>query len=98
LCELLPAPAKGELAWSESVQIALALFFHEEAVKSGTFNPYSLGYAMEILPHIRWDEIYTGDEKDRLPRRSRIMKAYQYVKDFYENQHLFLITNKEASV
>lgn len=98
LQELLPAPVRGEIAWSESVQIALALFFHEEAVKSGTFNSYSLGYALQILPHIRFNDIYAGEDKDRLPRRTRIMKAYQYVKDFYESQHVFVIQNKEASL
>ncbi|MFE5320208.1 DGQHR domain-containing protein [Paenibacillus sp. NPDC056579] len=91
----LPEPEKGELCWTENMQIAMAMFFHEEATKTGSFNRYALDYAMKILPHIDWNAIYTGDEKDRLPRRSRIMKAYQYIKDFYQEHHLFLIRDKE---
>jgi hypothetical protein len=95
LLERLPEPAKGELCWSENVQIALALFFHGEAVKTGKFNKYALDYAMHILPHIPWNEIYQGEEKDRLPRRSRIMKAYQFVKNFYDDKHMHLIRESD---
>lgn len=95
LLRYLPEPAKGELCWTENIQIALALFFHDEVAKTGTFNKYALEYAMKILPHIDWNAIYTGDEKDRLPRRSRIVKAYQYIKDFYQEHHMFLIRDKE---
>lgn len=91
LLKYLPDPAKGELCWSENIQIALSMFFHGEVTKTGTFNKYALQYVAKILPHIDWDAIYTGDEKDRLPRRSRIMKAYQFIKEFYEEHHLFLI-------
>ncbi|WP_282941221.1 DGQHR domain-containing protein [Paenibacillus sp. RC67] len=91
----LPEPEKGELCWTENLQIAMALFFHEEVTKTGTFNKYALEYTMKILPHIDWNAIYVGDEKDRLPRRSRIMKAYQYIKDFYQEHHIFLIRDKE---
>ncbi|MFH5182181.1 hypothetical protein ACHHV8_05815 [Paenibacillus sp. TAB 01] len=95
LLRYLPDPEKGELCWSENIQIALALFFHDEVTKTGKFNRYALEYAMKILPHIDWNAIYVGDEKDRLPRRSRIMKAYQYIKDFYEEHHLFLIREEQ---
>lgn len=95
LVAYLPKPGKGSIAWSENVQLALALFAHEEAVKTGSFNRYSLEHALKILPHIDWDGIYVGEEKDRLPRRSRIMKAYQYIKDFYANNQLILIGTKE---
>lgn len=95
LLRYLPEPEKGELCWTENLQIAMALFFHEEATKTGSFNRYALDYAMKILPHIDWNAIYAGDEKDRLPRRSRIMKAYQFIKDFYQEHHLFLIRDKE---
>jgi hypothetical protein len=69
LAEFLPDPANRGLPWTENVQIALALFFHEEAVKTGSFNKYTLEHALKILPHIRFDEINDGEEKDRLPRR-----------------------------
>ncbi|UJF34482.1 DNA sulfur modification protein DndB [Paenibacillus hexagrammi] len=95
LLHYLPTPAKGELVWSENIQIALALFFHEEATKTGKFNRYALEHALKILPHLNWNAIYVGDEKDRLPRRSRIMKAYQYIKNFYQEQNVFLISDKE---
>jgi DNA sulfur modification protein DndB len=95
LVAYLPKPGKGVIAWSENVQLALALFSHEEAVKTGNFNRYSLEHALKILPHIDWDGIYVGEEKDRLPRRSRIMKAYQYIKEFYNNNQLILIGTKE---
>lgn len=95
LLAYMPEPSKGELCWTENVQIALALFFHEEATKSGKFNRYGLGHAMRILPHLDWNAIYVGDEKDRLPRRTRIMKAYQYVKDFYNENQMLLIGSKE---
>lgn len=95
LLHYLPNPEKGELCWSENLQIALAMFFHGEVTKTGTFNKYALEYVAKILPHIDWNAIYTGDEKDRLPRRSRIMKAYQYVKEFYEEHHLFLIRDTD---
>lgn len=98
LLKYLPEPEKGELCWTENLQIALAMFFHEEVKKTGTFNKYALDYAVKILPHIDWNAIYSGDEKDRLPRRSRIMKAYQFVKDFYQEHHLFLIRDKEDVV
>jgi DGQHR domain-containing protein len=92
LLRYLPEPAQGTLCWSENVQIGMALFFHEEATKSATFNKYELDHALKILPHVQWDAIYEGDEKDRLPRRSRIMKAYQFLKEFYKENHLFLIS------
>ncbi|MBB3111555.1 hypothetical protein FHS18_003623 [Paenibacillus phyllosphaerae] len=95
LLDVLPEPEPGALCWSENIQIALALFLHEEAFKSQQFNKYTLKYATRILPHIDWEDIYHGDEKQRLPRRSRIMKAYQYVKDFYQEKHNFLITEQE---
>ncbi|MCR8629661.1 MULTISPECIES: DGQHR domain-containing protein [Paenibacillus] len=95
LLRYLPDPVKGEQCWTENIQIALAMFFHDEVVKTGTFNRYALEYSMKILPHIDWNGIYSGDEKDRLPRRSRIVKAYQYIKDFYQEHHLFLIRDKE---
>jgi DNA sulfur modification protein DndB len=91
LLKYLPEPEKGKLCWTENIQIALAMFFHDEVTKTGSFNHYALEYAMKILPHVDWNGIYVGDEKDRLPRRSRIMKAYQYVKDFYQEHHFLLI-------
>jgi DNA sulfur modification protein DndB len=95
LLRYLPEPEKGELCWTENMQIAMAMVFHGEATKTGSFNRYALEYAMKILPHIDWNAIFVGDEKDRLPRRSRIMKAYQYIKDFYQEHHLFLIREDE---
>lgn len=95
LLDHLPQPAKGELCWSENVQIALALFFFGEAMKTGKFNTYALDYSMNILPHIPWDDIYQGEEKDRLPRRTRIMKAYQFVKNFYDEKHALLIRDTD---
>ncbi|MBB6731177.1 DNA sulfur modification protein DndB [Cohnella zeiphila] len=95
LLERLPEPAPGELVWSENIQIALALFLHQEAFKTQQFNRYTLVYATKILPHLDWNEIYKNDEKDRLPRRSRIMKAYQHIRAFFDEQHLFLITDRE---
>jgi hypothetical protein len=95
LLRYLPEPSRGELCWSENLQIAMALFLHEEAFKTQQFNKYTLEYAMKILPHIDWDSIYKDDEKDRLPRRSRIMKAYQYIRDLFDEQHNFLIANRE---
>ena len=97
LLEHLPEPDRGEVCWSENVQIALALFLHEEAFKTSQFNPYHLKYAMRILPHVQWEGIYKEDEKDRLPRRSRIMKAYNYIQTFFREQHLFLIKDKEEN-
>ncbi|MFD0697394.1 DNA sulfur modification protein DndB [Paenibacillus sp. GCM10027628] len=95
LLHYLPTPAKGELVWSENIQIALALFIHEESTKTGKFNRYALEHALKILPHMSWDSIYAGDEKDRLPRRTRIMKAYQHIKNFYQEKNVFLISDKE---
>lgn len=95
LLRYLPAPDRGELCWTENVQIALGLFLHEEAFKAGSFNKYTLEYAVKILPHIDWNLIYKNDEKDRLPRRSRIMKAYHFIKDYYDKEHLMLISDKE---
>jgi DNA sulfur modification protein DndB len=93
----LPEPRKGEIVWTENIQISLALFFHHEATKTGKFNSYVLTHVMKILPHIPWGEIYRGDEKDRLPRRSRITKAHQFIKNFYEEHHLRLIqTDKDV--
>ncbi|GGF96578.1 DNA sulfur modification protein DndB [Paenibacillus abyssi] len=97
LLHYLPKPEKSVICWSENIQIALALFFHEEAYKSLQFNKYALAHSMKILPHIPWQEIYKDDEKDRLPRRSRIMKAYQFIRGFYNDQHMSLITDKEAA-
>ena len=85
----LPEPSKGEIVWSENIQIALALFMHEEATKPGKFNRYALEHALKILPHVNWNNIYAGEEKDRLPRRTRIMKAYNYIKNFYQDQNAF---------
>ncbi|CAM4237005.1 hypothetical protein L1N85_16685 [Paenibacillus alkaliterrae] len=95
LLHYLPEPSKDELCWSENLQIALALFFHEEAYKSLQFNKYNIEYAMKILQHIDWKAIYQGDEKDRLPRRSRIMKAYNFVREFFKEQNVLLIVDKE---
>ncbi|MBD0380083.1 DNA sulfur modification protein DndB [Paenibacillus sedimenti] len=95
LLHYLPTPSKGELVWSENIQIALALFIHEESTKTGKFNRYALEHALKILPHMNWNSIYAGDEKDRLPRRTRIMKAYQHIKNFYQEKNVFLISDKE---
>ncbi|MBP1993503.1 DNA sulfur modification protein DndB [Paenibacillus eucommiae] len=91
----LPEPNKGDVVWSENIQIALALFFHEEATKTGKFNRYALEHALRILPHLDCNAIFAGDEQTRLPRRSRITKAYQFVKGFYQEQNVFLIRDKE---
>lgn len=98
LLDVLPEPDRRELCWSENIQIALALFLHEEAFKTLQFNVYTLTYASKILNHIDWNAIYKDDEKDRLPRRSRIMKAFQYIKDFYNEQHILLLVEKEDAV
>jgi DNA sulfur modification protein DndB len=90
-----PEPSKGEPVWTENIQIALALFMHEEATKTGKFNRYALDHAMQSLPRIKWNAIFAGDEKDRLPRRTRIMKAYQFIKDFYREQNPFTVSDKE---
>ena len=82
--------------WSENIQIALALFMHEEATKTGNFNRYALEHALKILPHVNWNSIYAGEEKDRLPRRTRIMKAYNHIKSFYQDQNAFLISDADA--
>ncbi|MZQ84714.1 hypothetical protein GQF01_21635 [Paenibacillus sp. 5J-6] len=95
LLNYLDEPAKGDIVWSENIQIALALFIHEEATKTGKFNRYALEHALKILPHVNWNGIYAGDEKDRLPRRTRIMKAYNFIKNFYTEQNAFLISDKE---
>ncbi|MFC5651020.1 DNA sulfur modification protein DndB [Paenibacillus solisilvae] len=95
LLRYLPQPSRKEICWSENIQIALALFLYEEAHKTLQYNKYTLLYAMKILPHIDWNLIYKDDEKDRLPRRSRIMKAYQFIRDFFDEQHLYLIEDKE---
>jgi DNA sulfur modification protein DndB len=97
LLRYLPQPEKGELCWTENMQIALAMFFHGEVTKTGGFNRYALEYSMKILPHIAWNDIFTGDEKDRLPRRSRIMKAYQHISDFYKEHHMFLIRDDKLT-
>ncbi|WP_020616102.1 DNA sulfur modification protein DndB [Paenibacillus daejeonensis] len=93
----LPEPDRGAVCWSENVQIALALFLHQEAFKTSQFNPYHLKYAIRILPHVQWERIYKDDEKDRLPRRSRIMKAHNFIQTFFQEQHLFLIKDKEEN-
>jgi DNA sulfur modification protein DndB len=95
LRQYLPSPSRDQISWSENLQLALALFFHNEAFKTLKFNKYTLEHAMKILPHVKWDSIFRGDEVDRLPRRSRIMKAYQFVNQFYQEQQLFLIRDKE---
>lgn len=95
LLQYLPTPERGHICWSENIQIGLALFFHEEAVKTGSFNRYALDHAMKILPDMDWNSIYSGEEKDRLPRRSRIMKAYQFIKDFYQDHNLYATGDKE---
>ncbi|MBP1993436.1 DGQHR domain-containing protein [Paenibacillus eucommiae] len=97
LLRTLPEPDRSQICWTENLQIALALFFHGEATKTGKFNRYALDYSTKILPHIDWDAIYVGDEKDRLPRRSRIMKAFQYVRDFYNEKHNLVISEKEET-
>lgn len=97
LLKSLPEPNRDLLCWSENLQIALALFLREEAFKSLEFNKYSLNYAMKILPHIDWDAIYKDDEKDRLPRRSRIMKAYHHLREFFNEKHNLLISDKEEA-
>ncbi|WP_028559889.1 DGQHR domain-containing protein [Paenibacillus pinihumi] len=97
MLKYLPQPSKSEICWTENVQIALSLFFHEEAFKTQQFNVYNLKHAMQILPHVKWHEIYKDDEKDRLPRRSRIMKAYNFIRDFYNEHQLLLISDKEAA-
>lgn len=97
LFQYLPRAEKGSIVWSENVQIGLALFAHEAAVRPGTYNRYALEHALRILPGIDWDAIYEGEEKDRLPRRTRIMKAYQYIRDFYQaNDPLFLSDKEDA--
>ncbi len=97
LLHYLREPTKGDLVWTENIQIALALFFHHEATKTGKFNHYVVEHVMKILPYIDWNDIYQGDEKDRLPRRSRITKAYNYIKHFYQEKNLTLIqTNKDV--
>lgn len=95
MLDYLPDPGREKLCWSENVQIGLALFLHEEAFKSLQFNKYNLRYAMKILPHVDWDAIYKDDEKDRLPRRSRIMKGYQHLREFFREKHNLLITDME---
>jgi DNA sulfur modification protein DndB len=95
MLSVMPEPIKGSMPWSENVQLAVAMFVHEEAIKGGKFNRYAMNYAMRILPHIDWDSIYSGEEKDRLPRRTRIMKAYQHVAGFYKDQHIVLIRDGE---
>lgn len=91
----LPTPIKGSAPWTENMQLATALFVHDEATKSGKFNRYAMNYAMRILPHIQWESIFSGEEKDRLPRRTRIMKAYQHIVGFYKEHHVMLITDEE---
>jgi len=95
MLNLLPPPVKGSMPWSENVQLAMAVFVHDEAIKGGKFNRYAMNYAMRILPHIDWDAIFSGEEKDRLPRRTRIMKAYQYIANFYKEHHAMLIRDGE---
>jgi DGQHR domain-containing protein len=95
LLQYLPEPERGLLCWSENLQIALAMFFHDEVTKMGKFNRYALEHAVKILRYIDWDAIYVGDESTRLPRRSRIFKAYQYIQNFYNDQNIFLISDKE---
>jgi DNA sulfur modification protein DndB len=95
LLRVLPAPIKGSSPWTENMQLAAALFVHDEATKSGKFNRYAMNYAMRILPHIQWETIFSGEEKDRLPRRTRIMKAYQHIVGFYKEHHVMLITDEE---
>lgn len=97
LLERLPEPDRDALCWSENIQIALALFLHDEAFKSNQFNKYTLRYAMKILPHIDWDAIYKDDEKARLPRRTRIMKAHDYIRGFFDERHNLLISDKEEA-
>ena len=72
------------------------MFMHEEATKTGKFNRYALEHVLKILPHVNWNNIYAGEEKDRLPRRTRIMKAYNHIKNFYQDQNAFLISDADA--
>lgn len=97
LLKNLPEPERDLQCWSENMQIAIALFLHDEAHKTLQFNKYTLAYASKILPHIDWGAIYKDGEKDRLPRRSRIMKAYEYLREFFDEKHNLLITDKEEA-
>ncbi len=94
LLRYLPEPDQETLCWTENMQVALALFFHGQSNKISKFDQTSLKYALRILPHVPWDRLQT-DESAKLPRRARIMKAYEFLKEFYEENHLFLISMKE---
>jgi DGQHR domain-containing protein len=96
LTRYLPKPEENPPCWSENIQVALALFFHEESNKLRRMDRYSLEYAMKILPHIPWDRIYQDDEHVRMPRRSRIMKAFEFIRSFFKDQHVFLISTREV--
>ncbi|CAN7765300.1 hypothetical protein LJR153_007231 [Paenibacillus sp. LjRoot153] len=88
LMRVLPEPDRKHQCWTENIQISLAIFLHGQATKTGQFNRYALEHAVKILPHIEWDGIYSGDESSRLPRRTRIMKALQFFRDYYEENHI----------
>jgi DNA sulfur modification protein DndB len=98
LLKYLPEPERDQLYWSENVQIALAMFFHDESTKTGKFNRYVLERAVKILRFIDWNAIYAVDEEKKLSRRSRIIKAFTFVQDFYNEQNIFLIRDKEDVV
>jgi hypothetical protein len=95
LLQYLPNPDKASLCWSENLQIALALFFHNEVTKTGNFNRYVLARAVKIMRYVDWEAIYVGEEGKRMSRRARIMKAYSFLQEFYDEQNVFLISDKE---
>jgi DGQHR domain-containing protein len=94
LLQFLPEPNKEIICWTEIVQIALGIFFHEHISKITKFDQLSLKHALRILPHVPWkpiEEIVSA----KLPRKTRIMQVTEYVRAFYEENHLFLISMKE---
>jgi len=95
LLKYLPEPDRGQLCWSENLQIALAMFFHDEVTKTGRFNKYVLNRAVKIVPFIEWNAIYAGDERTRLSKRTRITKAYEFVQNYYDENNALLISDKE---
>jgi DNA sulfur modification protein DndB len=97
LMEHLPPPSRNEISWSDEVQIALALLFHDEAVRSNRFNKYALEHAMNILPFIPWEQIFSSEEETQLPRRAKTMHAYEFLKRFFAQNRLFLLSDKEVN-
>jgi len=98
LLKVLPNPDRKELCWTENIQIALALFLHKEAFKTLEFNRHTLDFATQILPRVDWNGIYQDNEKDRLPRKTRIMKAYEYLRDIHAQRDILYINDQEGSV